>query len=194
MRINKTVLLVCIGVMALAMSAGVFAQDDKKMEMPEKLMKEMNMAMENMAKVMLDMKMEDRPKYMMKEQKEAIERGQNLFKDAKLGRAGRDCSSCHPGGGTTGGEAEVPMKGRFPMNPKLPIPTLVGAASSFPKYKVPNDGVITLEQMNNNCIKMFMMGDGLDLMSEDARSLAAYVSSLSEGETYEAGKMQMMMK
>jgi thiosulfate dehydrogenase len=194
MRTNKTILLVCIGVMVLAVSAGVLAQKDKKMDMPDKLMKEMNMSMENMAKVMLDMKMEDRPKYMMKVQKEAVERGQKLFNNAKLGRAGRDCSSCHPGGGTTGGEAEVPMKGRFPMNPKLPIPTLVGAASSFPKYKVPNDAVITLEQMNNNCIKMFMMGDGLELVSEDARSLAAYVSTLSDGETYEAGKMQMMMK
>lgn len=91
------------------------------------------MAMDNMAKVMLDMKMEDRPKYMMQQQELSLGRGKALFSDARLGRNGQTCNSCHPGGGTTGGEAEIPMKGRFPMNPKLPIPTLVGAGASFPK-------------------------------------------------------------
>ena len=150
------------------------------------------MAMENMAKVMLDMPMEARPKYMMQQQQETIGRGKALFADASLGSNGRNCASCHPGGGTTGGEAEIPMKGRFPMNPQLPIPTLAGAAATFPKYKVPNDAVITLAGMNNNCIKMFMMGNGLDLGSQPARDLATFVSTLSNGDEVAIGRMEMM--
>lgn len=92
------------------------------------------------------------------------------------------CSSCHPGGGTTGGEAQIPMR-EF----KMPIPSLVGSASSFPKYKIPNDDVITLQQMNNNCIQMFMGGHGLKLDSPDAWALEMYVASLSNGETVTVG-------
>jgi thiosulfate dehydrogenase len=185
-------LLVVAGV-ALAVVSGLHAQEKKKPQLPDELMKQLNMAMENMAKVMLDMPMQERPKYMMQKQSASLENGKNLF-NKPLGRNAQTCNSCHPGGGTTGGEAEIPMKGRFPMNPKLPIPTLVGAAASFPKYKVPNDAVITLGQMGNNCIKMFMMGDGLDLNSQDARDLDAFVSSLSDGEEVAVGKMQMMKK
>lgn len=189
MRI-RYVVPVAAGALVLALGAGLSAQKGQSSQ----AQKELQMAMENMAKVMLDMKMADRPMYMMKQQEQALVRGKALYNDAKVGRNGQTCNSCHPGGGTTGGEAEIGMKGRFPMNPKLPIPTLVGAAASFPKYKVPNDAVVTLETMNNNCIKMFLMGDGLDLNTQQARDLATYVSSLSNGEEVAVGRMEMMKK
>jgi len=189
MQVKRVLAFVVVALVALAVVAKVQAQQGGQQS--EEVMKQLQMAMENMAKVMLDMPMAERPKYMMQKQSAAMANGKGLF-NKTLGRNAQTCNSCHPGGGSTGGEAEIPMKGRFPMNPKLPIPTLVGAGASFPKYKVPNDAVITLAQMNNNCIKMFQMGDGLDLNSPDARDLATYVSSLSDGEEVAVGKMEMM--
>jgi len=185
-----------VALLGLGLTAGVYAQIRKpqgNMPSPE-TQQQLEMAMENMAKVMLDTKMEDRPGYMMKAQEEASARGQALFNNADLGRNGQTCNSCHPGGGSTAGEAEVMMKGRFPMNPKLPIPSLVGAAATFPKYKVPNDAVVTLATMNNNCVKMFLMGEGLPLDGQESRDLAAYVSSFSNGEEVAVGQMQMMQR
>jgi len=70
---------------------------------------------------------------------------------------------------------------------RLPIPSLVGAASTFPKYKIPNDAVITLQQMHNNCIRMSMGGKRLPLNSPESFYLAAYVASLSNGEEVQVG-------
>ncbi len=134
-------------------------------------------SMENMDKVMMDMSMEERQAHMMNKQGEALAYGGQLFKDRSLGSNGQTCSSCHPGGGTTGGEAQIPM-----TEMKIPVPSLVGAAAKFPKFKVPNNEVITLSQMDNNCIKMFMQGKALDLKSKESIALAMYVSSLSNGE------------
>ena len=134
-------------------------------------------AMENMDKVMKDMPMDERMPYMNEIQAATLNEGKALFSDASLGKNGQSCNSCHPGGSTTGGEAQVPMR-----DYKIPIPNLAGAAATFPKYKVPNDRVITLQEMNNNCIKMFMGGKALGLESEESIALNMYVSSLSNGE------------
>jgi len=106
----------------------------------------------------------------------AIEKGKKLFKNSKLGKTGSSCNSCHPGGGTSGGE----MMG-------MPIPSLKKAAATFPKYKTPAKRVITLSQMNNLCIKMVMEGKPLELDSDEAIALAAYVTSLSNGEKIKVG-------
>jgi len=137
-------------------------------------------AMENMDMVMQDMSLEERQAHMMQRQADMLAHGGDLYQDADLGSNGQTCSACHPGGGTTGGEAQVPM-----TEMRLPIPSLVGAAATFPKYKVPNDRVITLGQMNNNCIKMFMQGSALELNSREAVALEMYVTSLSNGEQVE---------
>ncbi|MEE9532838.1 MAG: hypothetical protein V3W06_00335 [Acidimicrobiia bacterium] len=181
---SKSLVVVGLAFLVLALTAGV-----SRGQQSEMVQKQLQMAMENMAKVMLDMPMPDRPKYMMQQQQESIQRGTALFSNASIGRNGQTCNACHPGGGTTGGEAEIAMRGRFPMNPRLPIPTLAGAAATFPKYKVPNDAVITLATMDNNCIKMFMMGEGLDLAGQQAHDLAAYVSTLSNGDEVAVGGM-----
>ena len=188
---KKRFVPMALAALVLAWNVGVLGEEGQQTDQTQR---ELGMAMENMAKVMLDMPMDDRPAYMMRQQEESTGRGSALFEDASLGSNGRTCDSCHPGGGTTGGEAEIPMQGRFPMNPRLPIPTLAGAAASFPKYKVPNDAVITLEGMNNNCIKMFMMGNGLDLGSQQARDLVTFVSTLSNGEEVSVGRMEMMRR
>jgi len=118
----------------------------------------------------------------------AWERGKVLFNDPSTGGSSSElsCNSCHPGGGTTGGEAQIPMR-EF----KMPIPSLVGSSGTFPKYKIPNDEVITLGQMNNNCNRMFMGGKGLDLGSTDGWALETYVASLSNGETMQVGGQMM---
>ena len=53
-----------------------------------------------------------------------LNQGKAIFNDPKLGKSGMSCNSCHPNGGTTGGQ----MMG-------MAIPTLKGAAATFPKYK-----------------------------------------------------------
>jgi len=135
-------------------------------------------AMQNMDKVMKDMPAGERMAYMNKIQAETLRQGESLFKSADLGKNGQNCSSCHPGGATTGGEAQIPMR-----DYRVPIPTLVGASATFPKYKAPNDRVITLQEMNNNCIKMFLGGKALELNSDEAIALGMYISSLSNGES-----------
>lgn len=185
---NRVLLAVCA---TLAFSVAVAGQK-KPMEMkPDPAMQ---MALKNMEKVMLDMKMEDRPKYMMKLQEEAIAHGKKLYSDTGLSTNDRSCNTCHPGGATTSGEAEIPMALKNGMKPKLPIPSLIGAAATFPKYKVPSDAVVQLAEMDNNCIRMFMMGKPLDLSSKDARDLVTYISTLSNGREVEIGKMEMGKK
>jgi cytochrome c553 len=106
----------------------------------------------------------------------AMEKGKALFNDTKLGKTGTSCNSCHPGGGSSGGQVMG-----------MEIPSLKGAAATFPKYKKPAKRVITLEQMNNMCIEMIMEGKPLKLGSDEAVALAAYVTSLSNGVEIKVG-------
>lgn len=121
------------------------------------------------------------------QQQKALAAGQKLFNDANLGGNGQSCNSCHPGGGTTGGEVTVAKKmGLGPYT--MPIPPLIGAAASYPKYKVPNAAVISLQQMSNNCIRMFMDGKRLPEDSPESLALLTYLSSLSDGEAIHVGE------
>jgi len=141
-------------------------------------------AMKNMEKVMM-MAPEEQKQYVMKTQQASVTHGKELFASAKIGTNGFTCATCHPGGKTTGGK--VPM-GKMEM----PIPTLEGVAVTFPKFKVPNNAVITLQEMNNNCVVMFLKGQPLPLGGQDARDLAFYVSTLSNNQSYTPGKQSMM--
>ena len=101
----------------------------------EKNKGDMEESLANMNKVM-GMDMQARKSDMTVQEKEAIDLGNQLFHDATLSTNSKSCNSCHPNGETTGGEVEIPKKmGHGPY--KLPIPTLIGAAARFPKYKVP---------------------------------------------------------
>jgi len=143
----------------------------------------MAMSMDNMKKVMM-MPPDQRKQHVMTMQQKAMAHGQELFGNANLGSNGFNCATCHPAGGTTGGR--VPMG-----NMQMPIPTLEGAANTFPKYKVPNNAVISLAEMNNNCIAMFMKGQPLVLGSRDARDLELFVTNLSKGQRLAPGKQDM---
>ena len=135
------------------------------------------------------------PQAMMSKQKASVDSGKSLFNNTKLSTNGRSCATCHPGGGTTGGTVTTPMKSELTGKPyELPVPSLAGAAATFPKFKVPNDSVITLTEMGNNCIMMFMGAKPLPMHSQQARDLTAYVTSLSNGEEVEMGKVPEMMQ
>lgn len=104
----------------------------------------------------------------------SIENGKKLFSDPRLGTTGTTCASCHPGGGTTGGNVTV-------MGMSMAIPTLKGAAATFPTWKMGPGRVITLGEMNNACITMFLKGKALALDDPRHADLAAYVTYLSKG-------------
>ena len=104
----------------------------------------------------------------------SIAHGKELFNDPKLGNntTGLTCNGCHPVGGTAGGEAGV----------------IMSSAVTFPKVKGPQKKVITLGQMINVCIANRLKGEPLDLNSQDAVDLVAYVTSLSQGKAVNLAK------
>ena len=112
----------------------------------------------------------------------AVAHGRDLFNDPEFasGSKGQSCGSCHPNGGTTGGIAETPMPLRDGNPARLPIPPLHGVAAAFPKFKVPNNSVVMLSTMSNNCVRMFMGGKRLDANEQDMRDLIAYLGTLKK--------------
>jgi thiosulfate dehydrogenase len=176
------------------------AQEAKHQPKPlteEQKMMMKNMAMKNMDKFMASKEaMMQLPEHLKKTQDESIKLGEELFNSkTALSTNGQACASCHPGGGTTGGEAETPMASEATGKPyKLPIPTLIGSAATFPKYKIPNDAVITVGDMANNCIMMFMAAQPLDPKSKEFKALSAYVTSLSNEDKVSVGEVPEMMK
>lgn len=154
----------------------------------------MEVALANIDKGMKMMgDMEVMMKHVMMKQQETMKYGEELFNDPTLADAtrGLSCNSCHPSGATTGGEAEIPAMMGYP-GWNIPIPSLMNAAATFPKFKVPNAAVISLAQMNNNCVRMFVGGQyRLPLNGEKSHALNMYVHSLSEGNEVAPGKMGM---
>ncbi|MFQ5512329.1 MAG: c-type cytochrome [Candidatus Krumholzibacteriia bacterium] len=188
MKTSKQAFVLCVAALAAALVVGcsTVSRHPNKDQFGEVEKGKGDAALANMDKVM-GMGMDKAKPYMMKRSGEALAMGKKLFRDERLGSNGQSCESCHPGGTTTGGEAEIAKKmGHGPY--RLPIPSLVGAAARFPRFKVPNDEVITLEMMNNNCIRMFMKGKRLPLNSPESFYLAQYISSLSNGDAVEVGK------
>jgi thiosulfate dehydrogenase len=186
MRRSKETLAMVLLVTTLVAGCGTVARHPDRERFGEVERDKTEISLANFDKVMGMGKGEAKP-YIMKKRSEALTIGRELFQDARLGVNGRSCESCHPGGTTTGGEAEIPKRmGHGPY--RLPIPSLVGAAARFPKFKVPNDEVITLEMMHNHCIRMFMRGKRLPLNSPEAFYLAEYVTSLSNGDLVDVGR------
>jgi len=196
------VFVIALLLAAVSFSAiSLIAQEEKPA--PKPLTKEQKMMMKNMAMKNMDKYMATKeammtmlPARLKESQDGTIAYGEKLFNDKKaLSTNGQACASCHPGGGTTGGEAETPMASEATGKPyKLPIPTLVGAAATFPKFKVPNDQVIDVTDMSNNCIMMFMSAQPLDKKSKEARALTAYIATLSNDDKVSVGAVPEMMK
>lgn len=195
--IKRIVPIVAIALMlGLGLTSAVAQQHEPKpLDDQDKMMMK-NMAMKNMDTYMSSMEaMRGLPEHIMQVQQESIGRGRALFESqSALGVNGQACASCHPGGGTVGGTVATPMPSEVTGEPyQLPVPSLIGAAAAFPKYKVPNDAVITIGDMANNCIMMFMMAKPLNPMSTEFKDLSAYVTSLADGTEVEVGKMPAMM-
>lgn len=117
------------------------------------------MAMENMKRFMA-MSPAERKEYVAKKEKEALSLGEELYNSY-------GCAGCHPKGRTIGGKAM-----------DMPIPSLKGVKERFPKFKPGNDYVITLSDMINNCIVMFVNKEPLPLDSKEMRALTYFVSKI----------------
>ena len=123
----------------------------------------------------------------------SVKRGEALFSDTKLGAntTGTSCAACHPKGGTIGGAAAMEWKGQ---TMKVAIPTLIGAAAGFPKAAGPMKAVITVGGQNNMCIMAFLKGMPLDLNSQEAVDLEAYVYTLGKGKKINPGAKKILPK
>ncbi|MFQ5598524.1 MAG: c-type cytochrome [Nitrospiria bacterium] len=115
-----------------------------------------------------------------------LKRGEKLFYSETLGdnKSRKSCGTCHDGGGTVGGAAEMEWKG---MKMKVNIPTLKGAAAHFPKPMGPMKALVDLASMNNMCIMTFLKGRPIDKNSQQSIDLVAYVTSFSRGKRLEPG-------
>lgn len=131
-------------------------------------------SMENRDRIMNEMGPGERSNYIRKQTLETMALGRDLFASVQFGRTDRSCDTCHPNGGSNGLEAEVGGVG-------VTIPTLIGAATAYPKYSPASDQVISLCQMINTCLVLFMDGRPLDLDSPEMVAITMYVSSLSNG-------------
>lgn len=152
---------------------------------------------EMMSPLMPEEKVEAMKKMMMEMAPDTLEasikRGEKLFSDTTLGKntTGTSCYTCHPKGGTIGGAADMEWKG---MAMKVAIPTLIGAAASFPKVIGPMKIVNPVAGQNNMCIMTFLKGTPLDLNSQEAIDLEAYVYSLSKGKKIDMGAKKKLPK
>jgi len=150
-----------------------------------------------MSPLMPEEKVEAMKKMMMEMKPDTLEasltRGEMLFKDSTLGNnsTGTSCYTCHPKGGSSGGAADMEWKGQAM---KVAIPTLIGAAASFPKPIGPMKVTSTVGGQNNMCIMTFLKGTPLDLNTQEAVDLEAYVYSLSKGKKIDMGAMKKLPK
>ena len=101
----------------------------------------------------------------------AIKNGSTLFASTSLGSRGNSCMTCHRGGGRS--------EGILPNGKS--IPSLIGAAATFPHYNKRAGQVITLDMQVNSCIKNALLGKQLPYNSNKMIALVSYLTSLSQG-------------
>ncbi|MDA8113695.1 MAG: hypothetical protein M0Z43_03065 [Acidithiobacillus sp.] len=101
----------------------------------------------------------------------AIKSGSTLFASTSLGRRGNSCMTCHRGGGRS--------EGILPNGKS--IPSLIGAAATFPHYNKRSGRVITMDMQINSCIKNALLGEQLPYDSRRMVDLVSYLTSLSQG-------------
>ena len=179
-KVIVTSIIITVAVVFFGMSLYAIAGEGMKGGMDPYLPKEKVMKMKEM---MMNMKPDTL--------EAAIMRGEKMFNNPKLGKneTGQSCATCHSGGGTIGGAAEMTWKG---MKMKVAIPTLKGAAAHFPAIRGPMKRIADLADMNNMCIMTFMKGLPLNKNMRPAVDLEAYVASLSKGKRYKPGGMKVV--
>jgi thiosulfate dehydrogenase len=101
---------------------------------------------------------------------QAVKHGAEIYGHEQFGGA-TTCEGCHINGGRTAS--------------KLPngavVPSLAGAAASFPKFKPRLHNVITLSQQLVRCIAGGIQGTPPAFGSPELVDLETYVTSLSKG-------------
>ncbi len=100
----------------------------------------------------------------------AIDHGAALFAHDSFGGTGT-CDTCHVNGGRS--------PGKLPNG--KPIPSLIGAAATYPQYRADEHRVVTLSQQIHRCIAGALHGKPPAPDSTDLADLEAYVASLSQG-------------
>lgn len=83
------------------------------------------------------------------------------------------CAACHTDGGKT--------EGTTPAGAHLP--SLIGAAAKYPKYKAKKHAVYTLERQIVHCVRAGIMGKPPAYDSPEMVDLVAYLTLLSKGAT-----------
>ena len=83
------------------------------------------------------------------------------------------CAACH----TDGGKSE----GTAPSGAHLP--SLIGAAAKYPKFKGKKQAVYTLERQIVHCVRSGIMGKPPGYNSPEMIDLVAYLTQLSKGAT-----------
>lgn len=109
--------------------------------------------------------------------RQSVEEGRRLFMEEGFGGNGRRCTSCHLGGGT--------RPGRLPGG--RTIPSLVGAAATFPKYKARRGRVLTLADQVQVCVAGGIQGRPPALDGDAMRALLGYLTFLSQGRPIRMG-------
>jgi len=112
----------------------------------------------------------ERMQIMRQGESDAMTRGRALFNDPKLGNSGLTCAACHPDGGTAGGRIGMGEH-------EIAIPSLIGVANRYPRFKPLNGRVITQTEMQNNCLVMFLQGEPLGSGTHEAADLTYYVGA-----------------
>ena len=101
---------------------------------------------------------------------QATQRGAEIFAHESFGGSG-SCEACHLSGGRT--EGKTPS-GRT-------IPSLVGAAGTFPRFSQRSHSVVTLPQQMARCIGGALKGKAPDFDDPEMVYLETYIASLSKG-------------
>ena len=116
---------------------------------------------------------------------QAAQRGAELFAHATFGSKQTwvppnafnskvmTCAACHTDGGKPEG---ITPAGQH-------IPSLIGAAAKYPKYKAKKHAVYTLERQIVHCVRSGIMGKPPAYDSADMADLVAYLTQLSKGAT-----------
>lgn len=103
--------------------------------------------------------------------RQAVERGKDLFMTATFAGNGRNCNTCHKGGGTA--MSELPDGRKFA--------SLGNAAAIFPRYDEENHRVMTLPDQVQHCVGAALKGKPPAYDSAEMTELVSYLTSLSQG-------------
>ncbi len=109
--------------------------------------------------------------------RQSVSEGRRLFMEEGFGGNGRRCTSCHLEGGT--------RRGHLPDG--RTVPSLVGVAATFPKYKARRERVLTLADQVQICVAGGIQGRPPAQGSDTMRALLSYLTFLSQGRPIRLG-------